>query len=188
MLLDNFLPVYDFGEVHVIVVHAPPGRIFRAIKEFTPAEIPLLRTLLQIRSLPARLAGKGGVRLAGGHSLFEQFLNAGFVLLAEEMDRELVVGRIGQFWKMWGGLFPKIADTGEFLAFDRPGYAKAAVNFYVHKSSDDGCVTVSTETHIFVPDPITRKKFAAYWRMIYPGSAFIRRMWLRAIKRRVEQD
>ncbi|HYW41393.1 MAG TPA: hypothetical protein VE959_00970 [Bryobacteraceae bacterium] len=28
--------------------------------------------------------------------------------------------------------------------------------------------------------------FAAYWRMIYPGSALIRRMWLRAIKRRAE--
>jgi len=25
-----------------------------------------------------------------------------------------------------------------------------------------------------------------YWRVIYPGSALIRRMWLRAIKKRAE--
>ena len=29
--------------------------------------------------------------------------------------------------------------------------------------------------------------FAAYWRVIYPGSALIRRMWQRAIKQRAEQ-
>ena len=29
-----------------------------------------------------------------------------------------------------------------------------------------------------------RRRFAAYWRVIYPGSAIIRRMWLRAIERR----
>lgn len=154
----------------------PPDRIFRAIKELTPAEIPLFRALLQIRSLPARLAGKGGLRLTGERSLFERFLDAGFVLLAEVMGRELVVGRIGQFWKLWGGVFPKITGAEEFLAFDRPGYAKAAVNFHVDESYSDGCVTVSSETRIFVPDPITRKKFATYWHVIYPGSAFIRRM------------
>lgn len=32
----------------------------------------------------------------------------------------------------------------------------------------------------------TRKKFAAYWRLIYPGSALIRRMWLEALKRHAE--
>jgi len=31
-----------------------------------------------------------------------------------------------------------------------------------------------------------RMRFAAYWRVIYPGSALIRVMWLRAIKQRAE--
>jgi len=30
------------------------------------------------------------------------------------------------------------------------------------------------------------RTFAAYWRMIYPGSALIRVMWLRAIRLRAE--
>jgi len=30
--------------------------------------------------------------------------------------------------------------------------------------------------------------FSRYWRVIHAGSALIRRMWLRAIKRRAESD
>jgi hypothetical protein len=44
--------------------------------------------------------------------------------------------------------------------------------------------TVSTETRVFASNAAARRQFAAYWRVIYPGSALIRRMWLRAIARR----
>ena len=92
--------------------------------------------------------------------LLEQFLASGFLLLAEEESRELVVGGIGQFWKLWGGSFPIISDTEEFLSFNTPNYAKAAINFYVHQDNGDDCVKVSTETRFYVPDQITIKKFA----------------------------
>ena len=187
MLLDNFLPVYDFNEAHATVVHAPPSRIFDAIKELTPAEVPLLRTLFALRLLPARLVGSGGARFIRTQPLLPQMLDAGFVLLAEATDREIVFGRIGQFWKVSGGASPHITDGQEFLAFDQPEYAKAALNFSVDEHLRNAGVTVSTETRIAVPDPVTRRKFAIYWRVIYPGSALIRRMWLRAIKRRAER-
>lgn len=45
---------------------------------------------------------------------------------------------------------------------------------------------VRHETRVYAPDPSARKKFAAYWRIIYPGAALIRRTWLRSIKRRAE--
>lgn len=35
-------------------------------------------------------------------------------------------------------------------------------------------------------DPRATRAFAAYWRMIHPGSALIRVMWLRAIRLRAE--
>lgn len=47
-----------------------------------------------------------------------------------------------------------------------------------------GRSVVSTETRVFANSPSARRRFAAYWRVIYPGSAIIRRMWLRAIERR----
>jgi hypothetical protein len=51
----------------------------------------------------------------------------------------------------------------------------------------DRCV-VTTETRVFTTDPWSRRKFGEYWRMIYPGSALIRRMWLQAIKKRAESN
>jgi hypothetical protein len=48
-------------------------------------------------------------------------------------------------------------------------------------------VLLTTETRVFATDAPTRRKFAAYWRVIYPGSALIRMMWLRAIKQRAEK-
>ncbi len=45
---------------------------------------------------------------------------------------------------------------------------------------------LTTETRVFATDSRARRRFAVYWRVIYPGSALIRRSWLDAIKRRAE--
>ena len=38
MLLDDFLPTFDFNEVHTIQVNAPSSRVFSALKALTPSE------------------------------------------------------------------------------------------------------------------------------------------------------
>ena len=188
MLIDRFMPVYNFSEVHSAVVHAAPSRTFRALKEVRPSEIPLFGALFWIRSLPSRLTRRGGQGFLGTQPLLEQMLVGGFVLLAEETSRDLVLGTIGQFWRLRGGLSPQIADAEEFLTFDRADYAKATLSFHVGEDRGEGCVEVTTETRIYIPDPVTRRKFAVYWRLVHPGSAFLRRMWLRAVKRWAEQE
>jgi hypothetical protein len=186
MLLNNFMLIYDFNEVHSIAVKTTPECIFSAIKEVTPQEMPLVGALFWIRSLPSFLTGKGRSRIAGAKLVFEQALSGGFVLLAEETNRELVLGTIGKFWKLRGGISPQISSAQEFLAFDLNDYAKAALNFYVIAKGDRSA-RVITETRIYVPDSLARRKFTVYWRFIYPGSAFIRRMWLNTIKLRAER-
>jgi hypothetical protein len=187
MLLDDFLPQFDFNEVHIISMHASRERVFRALTDLTPAEIALVRTLFAIRSLPARLLGKGGMGFSATQPFLQQALRSGFTLLAESPNQELVLGTIGQFWKLTGSAPIRLAEPAEFLNFHHPDYAKAAMNFSLEERSEASSINVRTETRILVPDPATRKKFARYWRVIYPGSALIRRMWLRAIKRRAEQ-
>ena len=59
------------------------------------------------------------------------------------------------------------------------------IHFVVHEEGD-GVVLLTTETRVFATDPSARRRFAVYWRVIYPGSALIRRSWLDAIKRRAE--
>lgn len=181
------MPIYYFNEVNAIFVQAAPDQVFRAIKEVPPADVPLFRSLLWIRTLPMRLTIRGGLRFANTRPLLEQLLGAGFTLLAEEANRELVVGRVGQFWKLWGGSSPQFSELEEFLTFDLANYAKVATNFYLDPRYRRSCVKLSTETRIYATDSISRKKFATYWRVIYPGSALSRRELLKAIKRRAER-
>jgi len=61
------------------------------------------------------------------------------------------------------------------------------MNFIVEREAPNIC-RVTTETRVYATDPASVRKFARYWRVIYPGSALIRRMWLGAIKRRAESQ
>jgi hypothetical protein len=106
-------------------------------------------------------------------------------LLAEEESRELVIGGIGQFWKLWGGSFPTVVNIQEIISYNSPNHVKAAIFFYVHQNHGDDYARVSTETRFYVPDQITQKKFARYWLPIHTFSAFTRRMWLRAINHKI---
>lgn len=186
MLLDSFMPLYHFNEVHSIRIDAPPDRIFRAIKALTLPEIRLAHMLFWIRALPARLRGTRAARPLRTKPILEVAADSNFLLLAEETNRELVLGTIGQFWRLEGGASVRISNPQEFLAFDRPEYAKATLNFSLEEQIA-GQYRLRTETRIHVPDPQARRRFAAYWRVIYPGSALLRRMWLRAIRRRAER-
>lgn len=188
MLLDDFLPVYHFTEVHSTVVNAPPGDVYRAVKAITPAELSwVFHLLFKIRSLPARFRGKTGLEFSAPQPLLGQMLEGGFVLLADKAEREIVFGMVGQFWKLSGGAGVSLSHAQDFVEFDRPDYGRVAANFYVSQADGHGNVRVSTESRTYVPDPQARKKFGRYWRVIYPGSAYIRVLMLKAIKRRAER-
>jgi hypothetical protein len=77
------------------------------------------------------------------------------------------------------------ATAEQFKQLVGPGVVKAVMNFYIEHARHDAWL-VSTETRVHATDASTRRKFARYWTLIRPGSGFIRRMWLRAIKRRAE--
>ncbi len=187
MLLDNLLPVYEFNEYHTVAIEAPPGHVFAALKQLTPSEVPLFRTLFLIRALPGLILHKGQPPFRGKQSIFEQALQAGFTLLAEQPDQELVLGIIGQFWRLSGNKLT-VANAQEFIAVDQPGYAKAAMNFVLHETSSRSLTRLATETRIHISDPHTRKRFAVYWFFIRWGSGLIRRLGMQAIKRRAEGD
>jgi hypothetical protein len=61
----------------------------------------------------------------------------------------------------------------------------AVMNFVV-ASDGRGGSNVSTETRVHASTPRGRRYFAVYWRIIHPGSDIIRRMWLRAVRKRAE--
>jgi hypothetical protein len=164
----------------------PPARVLSAIKELTPQDIPLLSPLMKLRSVPNRLAGRPG-GLAATQPLLPQLLAAGFIGLGEKPDRELVVGCIGQFWKLVGNdQVVRLHNREEFIDYQTPGFVKVGMNFLLEEN-DTGTLT-STETRIFATDDGAKKRFSWYWRVIGIGSGAIRRSWLKAIQRRVQQQ
>ncbi len=181
--IDDFMPRYQFNEVHSTSVHAPADRIFRAIKAITPEEIRFFRTLTWMRSprLGSTARSKESILAAPPKTpLLDVALRSGFLLLAEAPNQEMVVGSI-----VCCGRPPRVASPQEFQEFARPDSAKAALSFHL-EDQGGGWIRVTTETRVFATDPSARRKFAVYWRVIYPGSAIIRRMWLAAIKCRAE--
>ncbi len=187
MLLDDFVLVYHFNEVHRTMIRALAPRVFSAIREVTPAEVLFFRILFGIRSLLGGVADRRAAPFTSSRSIYESAISTGFVLLAEATDKELVLGFIGQFWRILGSSPPRITNAEELIAFNIPGYAKAAINFYLDGSHSNHYVKLSTETRIYGLDPVARKKFAAYWWLIHAGSALTRMKWLRAIRQRAER-
>lgn len=189
MLLDQFVPEYHFHEIHATTVRASPERVFQAIGETTTADLAVMRALFAIRLLPTRLAGQRQIGQTSlmARPLLQLMLEHQFIVLDEAPGRELVVGTVGQFWRLTGGTALRLNDAREFVAVAEPRYAKAAFNFILTDYPAGYGVNLRTETRISVPHPATRKQFARYWRVIAPGSALIRLDMLRAIKRRAEQ-
>ena len=176
--LDEFAPAWQFSEFHTIRIAAPPPRVYEAIKHVRADEIVLFRTLTWIRRggrpLPASI-----LDAAGRESLLDLATRTSFVWLADEPPREMVVGTVivappGTRGKLTPQVFQKPLP---------PGFVLATMNFVVTPDANSGSI-VSTETRVSANSPSTRRRFAVYWRLIYPGSAIIRRMWLRAVERR----
>ena len=184
--LDQFAPVYQFSEFHSIRIKAPTAQVYRALKSVTAEEIVFFRTLTWLRRF-----GRPGPQSILNPPPRVPILNVttrtSFLVLAEEPDREIVLGTLVAAPPGWrpGGKPTPDDFRALFVTTNHPGFAPAAMNFRIEDAGPTAC-TLTTETRVFTTDASTRRRFALYWRVIYPGSALIRRMWLRAIARRAE--
>jgi hypothetical protein len=163
VLLDDFVPLWQFHEVHSRRIAAPPARVYEALRAVRAGEIPFFLVLVWLRrfgrKIPQSILNPGN-----REPLLDVATRTGFTLLADEPPREIVIG---------------MAVIGRR---DAPDSAFAAMNFLV--TPDGAGSLVRTETRVFANGEQPRRRFARYWRVIYPGSALIRRMWLRAVERR----
>jgi hypothetical protein len=154
--LDAFLPAYEFSTRHTVSVNVDPLRADRALRAVTFKEVPLVRALLLARGL--------GLRKAEDTVLGTMVPR---VTVLEDVPGEgLVLTLSGQFWRL-RGRGPEAPAT-------------AVIDFRALPGS------LATETRVHVPDPVSRRKFGHYWRIVRPFSGLIRMVVLRAAKRRAE--
>jgi hypothetical protein len=154
--LDAYLPSYEFSTHHEVAVDAPSGVTDRALREVTFRDVPLVRALLFAR-------GEGAHR--SGQPVVATMVPRATVI--EDIPGEgIVLGVTGQFWRLRGrGPEPPATAVVDFRS--APG-------------------RLSTETRVHVADPVSRRKFERYWRIVQPFSGLIRMSILRAARRRAE--
>ena len=177
--LDEFVPVYQFDEVHAVRIDAPRDRVFAAVKAVAADEILLFRTLTWIRRF-GRPGPESILNAPERLPILDVATRTGFVLLAEIPAREIVVGTV--VMRPRGAKFDR--TPAGFKGLNAPGFAKAGMTFLLQ--SEGAGTRLVTATRVFATDVNAKRTFARYWRVIYPGSALIRRMWLRAVQRRAE--
>jgi hypothetical protein len=182
--LDSFVPAWQFQEFHSIRVNAPPERVYRALKEVRAKEIRFFVTLTWIRRF-GRPGPESILNVPEEMPLLEVATRTSFLVLAEEPHHEMVLGTLAAAPRGWRST-GKPSPEG-FRSLRAPGFALAAMDFRLEDAGSNGTI-LTTETRVYATDASTRRRFAPYWRTIYPGSALIRRMWLRAIKRRAEDS
>ena len=187
--LDEIIPEWQFAERHEVRIQAPPGRVETAIRQVTAREIRLFRVLTWIRN-PGRTWSEQPESLLAAPAerpILDVALGSGFLSLAEVPEREIVVGTLVVVPPEHTRLPEEERRSPAWLvALDDPGYAKAVMGFLI-EDEGDGWSRVVTETRVVATDAAARRRFAAYWRLIYPGSALIRRAWLQAIRQRAER-
>lgn len=174
MLQEKYLPQFHFSEKHNIVINSSGERVSKLIPELEASSSSIVRLLLLLRGIP-RDTGRG----------IEGWKKMGFSVLEYRENKEIILGLIGQFWKLEGNIQRILPE--EFVSFYDGKFAKATWNFEI-KEQNENQVLLETETRIFCMDEGVRKKFSRYWFFVRPFSGLIRMEMLRLIKRKAERD
>lgn len=179
--LHRLIPNPRMLDVDHVVLQASPERVWQKVRHLDLASSRLVRALFAIRTLPSRLAGETldpRVRLDDLASSSE---HPGFQILIDDPPREVAAGAIGKVWHLRIP-FVHVDGAEAFAAFAEPDFVKVAWAIRVIPAS-------STRTHVEFElrvDATTDeawRKFRRYYRVIGPGSHFIRRVVLSEIVR-----
>jgi hypothetical protein len=166
--LDRVMPAWHFSERHAVEIDAPPERVLAAACAVRLRDIPAAWALL---------AARGMTRGAGDRTFVGVMLGGGFVVVAEEPGRELVLAGVGRPWR----LVERLRRDVDPVAFAEPGWARMAMTLRAEPGR------LVTETRVLLTDEASRRAFRRYWLVVRPLSGLTRRLLVRAAKRVAEQ-
>jgi hypothetical protein len=185
--IDKLLPDYTSKEYHEVIVNASVEAAKQTLQSTGVSDIPVVHLLLKIRGIADEKDMSNAA--ANNRACSDTFSTPDFNFFVVNPN-ELITVMILQASMITNGSKkipapPEITKLEQFSAFNQPGYVKVAVNFrFVNR--DNGQTLMSTETRNW---PVTKKDartFGIYWRIIYPGSAMIRRIWLDVINKKAQ--
>jgi hypothetical protein len=169
--LDGLIPEPQRLELDHVDVAASPEKAWQTVRHGDLASSPIVRALFAVRTIPARWRGREVQRTAMRIDDIVSAEGPGFRLLAES-DREVALGAIGKVWQP-DIPFIEVRTAEEFLRFQEPGYAKVAWALRVIPRGETGS-RIEVEVRVAATDDESWTKFRRYFRLIGPGSRFIR--------------
>ena len=181
MLIDDYLSSYDVAARYQSNVRAPAAHVYQVVRRMDMSESALIRMLFRLREFPAISKTRDSHQGLG--LTLDDLLRSGFILLAEDAPREILLGVVGRFWTSSGCI--QRMDADGFRAFDENGFAKAVWNFSLSER-ETGLTDLATETRVRCLDDESRRKFRLYWTLIGPFSGLIRKETLRVVRQQAE--
>ena len=192
LMLDWLLPEFDATIVEHRVIEGDPDSVYRALATVDMVEIPnaypAVRALFAARGAAERLLSALLGRptpteeAAGPMRLGDMPEQGEWVKLADEPPRELAFGVIGRFWG--GETVWETIDAHEFVAFDKPGFAKIGCSVSL-RPYGTARTLVTYEARTQALDSDSRAHFLRYWRVVRPGIAIVMRAFLHAVAKEV---
>jgi hypothetical protein len=184
-MLERIIEEPRLLEVDHIDVDAAPEVVWRRLRHGNLMTTPAVRALFALRSLPAQVRGERPAQALRLDDLRSSPERPGFSVLADDPPREIVVGAIGKVWKL-DIPFVHVGSARDFISFAEPGYIKVAWAVRVVPADRRGS-RVEVEVRVKATDEASWRRFERYFRVIGPGSRYIRRTLLRSIERASER-
>jgi hypothetical protein len=180
-LLDRFIPDYEVVERHHIRVAAPAAVTLAAAREQDLFRIPLVHAIFKAREVILRATPDNRPQPRG---LLAAMQALGWGVLADEPDREVVVGAVTKPWE------PDVTfhsvPPDQFAAFRQAGFVKIVWTLRADPVDDDASI-FRTETRAVATDAAARVRFRRYWAFFSPGIDLIRWFSLLPLKREAER-
>lgn len=170
--LDSLIPQPDWESRHTAIFEASPRAVMAAARSVTLAELPGLFQQRQTSEVD--------------NTVLEDLLDQGFSLCPDNVDGHdpapLILVRVGRFWQT-PSEGPTRFDEAGFSAFQRPGFARAALSLVATEVPQG--VLVVADARLAVTDNHTRRELNRYWLVETWANVHNQRGLLRAIERRL---
>ncbi|MDD4603848.1 MAG: hypothetical protein PHF97_08585 [Bacteroidales bacterium] len=185
--IDSLLPDFTFNEFHEVRINASPEKLKQVLQVTGVKDIPIARLLMKIRGIADEdvdLSDRASNNIVGLDTISTPDFNF-FVVAPDEWITVMILKSVIITNNVNKPAPPVISTLEQFKSFNEPGYMKVAVNFrFIRINNNETILTTETRNN-----GITRednRTFGYYWKIIYPGSAIIRRVWLDTIKKKAQ--
>ncbi|MEQ8945961.1 MAG: hypothetical protein RIC90_00725 [Balneola sp.] len=167
MLINKYIPDYQFNEIHKTNVHASASEAYNATKELDLSKSRIIEVLFRLRGLPFH-----------NKKLAEVNNDMKFTLLEEIPHSEFLYG----FW--FSTKTEWVTDLNEFKKNSLKYNAKVGWSFCFN-TTPEGTTDIITETRVLCLNKKSKFIFSIYWFFIRPFSGIIRIEMLRLIKNKL---